>query len=365
VKRDAPAVDAEHVKHEAVRLRPSLTTVHEELKADRDKLIDRAFPAHDSGLHTRAIIGDRSALESTDDDHLSDAVRAQRKRLLDAADRAIAKIQREGVNTTLDPVEVEGLEALINVTVRPAIELKNDTFRAPPPPWDVLERFKADIKSVASKVGRIEMRHPGVPYAGTGFMVGNGLVMTNRHVAELLAKSDGAVWTLNPERAAGITYADDPDHDDAPTLRVDSVAGVHPTLDMALLRLSDVEPVPEAVPLASTGPREIKDHRVYAIGYPTRDPYNGDAIMKKIFGDIYDVKRLQPGELLAIQEGDSTFHHDCSTLGGNSGSCVIDLETGEVLGLHFGGAYLKFNAAVALWMLTEDKFLKKHGVTFA
>jgi V8-like Glu-specific endopeptidase len=36
--------------------------------------------------------------------------------------------------------------------------------------------------------------------------------------------------------------------------------------------------------------------------------------------------------------------HDSSTLGGNSGSAVIDTETGEVLALHFGGEYLRHSS---------------------
>ena len=40
------------------------------------------------------------------------------------------------------------------------------------------------------------------------------------------------------------------------------------------------------------------------------------------------------------------MEHDASTLGGNSGSAVIDLETGEAVGLHFAGSYLQANYAV-------------------
>jgi V8-like Glu-specific endopeptidase len=56
--------------------------------------------------------------------------------------------------------------------------------------------------------------------------------------------------------------------------------------------------------------------------------------------------------------------HDCSKLGGNSGSCVIDLETNQVIGLHFGGRYLGRNSAVALWELRDDRLLKKGRVNF-
>ena len=66
--------------------------------------------------------------------------------------------------------------------------------------------------------------------------------------------------------------------------------------------------------------------------------------MRQVFGDVYDKKRLAPGEILKVT--DSEIEHDCSTLGGNSGSAVVSLATGEALGLHFAGLYMEANYAV-------------------
>ncbi len=86
--------------------------------------------------------------------------------------------------------------------------------------------------------------------------------------------------------------------------------------------------------------------------------------MQRIFSNIFDVKRLQPGTLLEYLQSESLVTHDCSTLGGNSGSCVIDLATRQVLGLHFSGRYGEANRAVALWDLREDPLLARAGVNF-
>jgi V8-like Glu-specific endopeptidase len=50
------------------------------------------------------------------------------------------------------------------------------------------------------------------------------------------------------------------------------------------------------------------------------------------------------------------FSHDASTLGGNSGSCVVDLSQDglRVLGLHFGGAARAQNWAHAASRLSEQ-----------
>jgi endonuclease G len=46
--------------------------------------------------------------------------------------------------------------------------------------------------------------------------------------------------------------------------------------------------------------------------------------------------------------------HDASTLGGNSGSAIIDVDTGDVVALHFAGEYLKANYAIPMYELARD-----------
>jgi hypothetical protein len=87
--------------------------------------------------------------------------------------------------------------------------------------------------------------------------------------------------------------------------------------------------------------------------------------MQQIFGDVYGVKRLQPGMSGEVFADQRIIRHDCSTLGGNSGSCVVDLLSGEVLGLHFRGFYMKYNEAVALGCLVDDPLLRAAGVRWA
>ena len=40
------------------------------------------------------------------------------------------------------------------------------------------------------------------------------------------------------------------------------------------------------------------------------------------------------------------MHHDATTLGGNSGSAVLDLASGKAMALHFGGIQGDRNEAV-------------------
>jgi hypothetical protein len=81
------------------------------------------------------------------------------------------------------------------------------------------------------------------------------------------------------------------------------------------------------------------------MGYPAR-PFNEVAeVLMTVFQDEYFVKRFAPGVIEAspddVDDGNHrrVFTHDASTLGGNSGSCVVEfgVQGRSVVGLHFGG----------------------------
>src|SRR5262249_2718761 len=50
------------------------------------------------------------------------------------------------------------------------------------------------------------------------------------------------------------------------------------------------------------------------------------------------------GEVIAAES--SRFYHDCSTLGGNSGSPVVSLKTCELVGVHRSGDFMYRNESV-------------------
>src|SRR5260221_9158579 len=88
------------------------------------------------------------------------------------------------------------------------------------------------------------------------------------------------------------------------------------------------------------------------IGYPAYDSHIPESeLMERIFGKVYNKKRLAPGAVTAV-EGECILHN-CSTLGGNSGSAVVDLDSGAALGLHFSGTFFTTNYAVRADLLAR------------
>ena len=137
---------------------------------------------------------------------------------------------------------------------------------------------------------------------------------------------------------------------------------IHPYWDMALLRVNSLSGV-APLHLSVKSPEELVGHNIVAIGYPARDPRSDLDLQDRIFARTYNVKRLQPGtirprgQIQSFETLVNALTHDASTLGGNSGTGIIDVDTGEVVALHFAGEYLKANYAVPMYELARDKRL--------
>jgi endonuclease G, mitochondrial len=272
--------------------------------------------------------------------------------------------------------EMAGLEAIINEDLRPAIYVQDGTFAVQHPLWTRLSQdagIKKRIEEVIPSVGRIEL--PGntrFPYGGTGFVVGDGLLLTNRHVAEIFAQGlgDRRLSFLSGARA-GIDFLREQDRPTGPTLIVAKVVMIHPFWDMAILAVEGLPAGRKALRLSLKDARDLVGHDIFVIGYPAFDGRNPADVQQNLFDGRYGVKRLQPGQLQGGMDTASfgklvpAATHDCSTLGGNSGSALFDLENGEVLGLHFGGLYHQKNYCVPSFELARDDRVIAAGVTFA
>jgi len=369
----------------ATHLLPDLEAVAERLEDNPSDVLSRAFPDSEGGPRSRAIVGPRAGLPPISDNRLDAALSAERRRLLEVGAGALEILRAEGPAAVLTAEAQLGIEAIVSVA-RPALFLEDGTFGDPPPPWDhILGPHRAGITTAAMSVGRIGVRGmPQLPYAGTGFLVADDAVMTNCHVARVFSQPgpDGG-WSVQPGLEVHLDFVEDPDAQRPDPsrggMRIDGVIGIHPALDLALLSVAPGNRTARPLTLMSRDPGPLEGRSLYVLGYPAPDHRNDTVVQRSIFRDRYFVKRLQPGAAMAppsdavIPAGpcssgakpDDVMFHDASTLGGNSGSCVVDLETNQVIGLHFAGMYMQYNEALALWRLMDDPLLTRAGVNFA
>ena len=283
--------------------------------------------------------------------------------------RAVEKIRTE---LPLDLDEMGALEAIIHTKDRPAIDVVNDDFSRPSKPWRQLSDppIKGRIQAVLASVGRIELPEDSAhEYGGTGFVVGKGLVMTNRHVARLFNSGLGR-QDLRLIQPAGVDFTREIVPRPEVYVQVKRVVMVHPYWDMALVEVDGLAATQPPVRLRAIEADALAQREVVVVGFPARDWRNPNIdLQNQIFGGKFGIKRLQPGRIMGTSDfrptGDPevvALTHDSSTLGGNSGSLVLDLETGAVVGLHFAGSYLVHNYAVPVSELGKDTRIRDAGL---
>lgn len=296
----------------------------------------------------------------------------------------------KGRTDDIDADRQDALEAIVMPYYRPVVDIAGGQMVTTQlgSKWRHLgsNQTRSIIESTFKSIGRIEIpHHPILPYAGTGFVVGKhpdgrGILMTNRHVAEIFSAGIGIQdLQFRSGQTVSIDFLREYGRDDtSDTLAVEKVLMVHPYWDMALLQVVGLSEAREALKLSVVDPATLRNREVVTVGYPGYDPTGGFSyqnLQNRIFRGVYYVKRLQPGvlkireEIKSYTEVVQAITHDCSTLGGNSGSAVLVLpqslnEPITVVGLHFAGAYLHANYAVPAYDLATDSRVVDTGIKF-
>ena len=295
---------------------------------------------------------------------------------------------RSGRFDDLNRQSIERTEAVIHSETgkRPAFPIIEGSFESPSGFWAELgsQNLKPKLEESIASIGRLELPDDwSRKYGGTAFVVGEGLLMTNRHVARLFSFRRGSRTVLF-QRSEIDFRREVPRRGQIPptAFDVEDVLLVHPYWDMAILKVTAASgngtELPNPLSLHAGSPEEFFNTSVAIVGYPGFDSRGNVELQNRIF-HRYGFKRLQPGVLreFADYESDEGFSvenaldHDCSTLGGNSGSALMLLtdaaaanEQAPVVGLHFAGDYLDKNYAVPTNALASDQRLVDAGVNF-
>jgi hypothetical protein len=296
--------------------------------------------------------------------------------LIEAA--AADRLQASDVRTE----QLASLEAVISLIGRPAWLVRNRAadvaeaeFRASDEFWLIhIANIRDAIGKACSRTGAIFKEEDGERVMiGTGWMIGDGLLATNAHVARHLYvrklivppgdPADG--WRLRPGitglvdfefeqgAAGGLTHPIgrpcfiEKDEDSQPDLAILSVEPRGAQRPPA--------PLPQATELDRQG--SWRGAMVFVIGHPAVDA-NDDSNVAAVFGALDGTKRISPGETLG-RLGDFVLAHDCSTVNGSSGSPVLDFATGEVLGHHYWGEPGARNESVLLPAIKDHPAIAK------
>ncbi len=301
---------------------------------------------------------------------------AIKEKVLEGARTGLAKVNQGEPPQNFTLGEQIGLEAVILTNgERPSLFVRDGFVDLNAPDigtWGLgLNRFRNAIRKVVASVGRIDV--PVKPwFAGTCFVVAEGLVLTNRHVLEAIAmQGPGGDCTLNWPDATTVDFVGEEGAAAATRFKVTGVAFAGPDpinntinfahLDMAILRVDPAGnaalpfPAPVTFETDTVQPKARGD--LYVVGFPGEPrlwTFDGTPpaghetaqVISTLFNDKFGIKRLAPGTVkigageVASDDKKWICAHDASTLGGNSGSCVVDLSAdgSRVVALHFAGA---------------------------
>ena len=253
-----------------------------------------------------------------------------------------------------------GLEVIVRTDgSRPSFMVRNrtvDLSTSPVGSWeDEIKLSRSLLDPALACVGRIDL--PDYTHGvGTGFLIQDDLILTNRHVLQVIAAEvQPGTWTF--AEGAAIDFG----HEFRGTKQyprrvlkrvvfcgrepIDFDAIDHKKLDLALIELTPGAPAdkPNAVLAIDSAPDWADEGTtVYIAGYPAppRPGIDPATLLEKLFQRTFGHKRLAPGEVMtpAGSVAPWTVTHDATTLGGNSGSVVLVAGRERIAaGLHYGG----------------------------
>jgi endonuclease G len=156
--------------------------------------------------------------------------------------------------------------------------------------------------SATRAVGRIEVEGHDLAWLGTGWLVRPDVMVTNRHVAAEFGRHDGTTFVFkqgmdNGRMRASIGFLEETESTKERTFRLDRILHIEDSNgpDLAFLHVAGEHSLATPITLST----DADDNEMVAvIGYPARDSRIPDQqLMDQIFGNVYDKKRLAPGQL--------------------------------------------------------------------
>jgi V8-like Glu-specific endopeptidase len=329
-----------------------------------------------------------------DDPHLVDVAKkivaegGEALRILDAND-ANALERR--------PELLSGLEAIVRTDgSRPSFLIRNgdvDRKSSPLGGWaNLLDRSADRLRGAIACVGRIDVPGTSAGFMGTGFLIQENLILTNRHVLQVSARLYNGEWKFSD--GAAIDFGHEFNARDsldrrklkrvvfcgARKIEFDSID--HSKLDLALIELESASASARpsmVLPLNLTPDWAVPGTTILTVGYPgsPQGMLYSPTLLEQLFQATFGYKRIAPGELIAAHTTVQpwTLTHDATTLGGNSGSVVLLADREQLAaGLHYGGRGVEprenwghvlasvLNATDGTSPKTLQEVLREHGI---
>lgn len=303
-------------------------------------------------------------------------------------ERTVLRKLQDGEFDRISAAEALELEVAVQRLVFPVSFIANRQFENLPFPWQhfnggpVRDRISAAIPSVG-RVEHLEDSGRRAQHVGTGFIVGERLMMTSRSVAEVFVRGVGSgrlsfipnrAGVFSPGRERGSSLLDL-----ANTLRIIKIRMVHPYWDMVLLELAEMPLEAKPLLLSLLATEELRNCEIAKIGYPAAGVRSsmlqdkGAELEAAVLGGVGGVKRLVPGwargsaQTLSYGRWVAALHYESSAVAcvGMAGAPLLDVRNGHVMGIAFTTSGFAGSYAVPAHVLARDRRVVDAGVMFA
>jgi hypothetical protein len=205
-----------------------------------------------------------------------------------------------------EPGAEPGLEAIVERFTRPVYLVQRSTFTVPPDQFpnseeihSRLQRAQGLLENRIPSAGRIDLRNHRLDWVGTGWMVADDVLVTNRHVAREFAAelNGGFVFRQNfgrPPVRASVDWRHEHQQPEESIFKIEEILWIEPdnSVDVALLRIAATGDAGEVMP----GVIELMTREeigaagvgswVAVVGYPAFDTRNDLADQQRIFDGV-------------------------------------------------------------------------------
>ncbi|MGR9298618.1 hypothetical protein ACU8L5_25395 (plasmid) [Rhizobium leguminosarum] len=266
----------------------------------------------------------------------------------------------ESIPTVEDP---SAFEAIVLANSRPAIPVHDGTFTIDSVTWSHLGQQRSSMENAIASTGRVELANGDV--LGTASRIGPSRFITTRTVAERFAVGVGHAVKFIESRNPAINMRAEEGTPQGETFPISGVVLIHPYWDIAVI---EAETSGMGTPLALATNEPSAGCDIVTIGHPTRNEEEKN-LLKQLFSDRFDVKRVMPGKYLgkeAVLSFGRTVNagrDDATALSADYGAPVIDVASGELIGVRFAWVFLESAKFVPAWELARDPEMAKAGVS--
>jgi hypothetical protein len=229
-------------------------------------------------------------------------------------------------------------------------------------PASVLSQYPAlwidRIAHVVEATGRIEWSvAKRLDIKGTGFYVAPSVLLTMNFLFDSVEGD-----SRSDDLAAWFVQVTDEERNALQQILRRSEGGYQSgdkLLTACFVKTADNKVLPTLPKLSFEAP--VEGQRVVVVGFPKASGSLNESMKRAFTYDPKGQKYILPGEITKVSS--DMIKYEAFTLGGMAGGPVVNLDTGEVIAIHFGGHFdevtgIKYGMGLPLSRINEEAFWK-------